>query len=268
MSKYLIPILLLFLTFSGCSKSDRNSLTPLAEVNGEVLYLEDFRSTFSDDQWNQLSAEQKKQEIEDWVNVTLLAQEAREQKLDEERAVKQRIDYAGKKIKANALIAKRLANIHIGEEELFNYYRLHRNDFQSKQIEYDVQRILVTSPATAEILLKRLREGYDFNTAVYEHSQEELRNNLGRMGFVSSAGEDSLFWRAAHALRPNELGIATSNGSNYILRHTRQREGTQEANFGEYRGEIREIILRERQSQVYNDLVRELKMKTSNIYYY
>ncbi|MBW6513968.1 MAG: hypothetical protein K0B87_04335 [Candidatus Syntrophosphaera sp.] len=271
MHKYLLSILLaLALLMPGCDKwkKDSSQLTPLAEVNGEVLYQEQFRSTFSDEQWERLSPEQKKQEIEDWVNVTLLAQEAEEQNLAEELAVRQRIDYATKKIKANALISKRLANINIGEEEMFNYYRLHRNDFQSKLMEYEVQRILCPDPATPEILLRRIREGYNFNTAVLEQSQEGLKQNLGRMGFVTAAGEDSLFWRAAHELKQNEPGIANIAGMTYILRHTNQREGNQDANFSEYRNEIRAILLRDKQKQAYEDLVRELKIRTSAIYYY
>jgi hypothetical protein len=267
MPRYLILALALF-TLAGCSTRNKEKQTPLAEVNGEVLTLEGFRSTFSDEEWNKLSPEQKKQQIEDWVNVTLLAQAADEQKLGAERSVRQRMDYAVKKIKANALIASRLASIDIGEEELFNYYRIHRSEFQSKLLEYDVQRILTKDASTADILLKRLREGYDFNTAVSEQSQEILRDKLGRMGFVAAAGKDSLFWRAAHSLKENDPGVVSIEGATYILRYTGQREGSQDANFNEYRDEIRQILLREKQKQVYEDILRQLKTQENEIYYY
>ncbi len=266
--RFALAFLLLLAVLSACERSRGDKATPLAEVNGEVLTLEGFRSTFSDEQWQRLSSEQRKTEIENWVNVTLLAQAAAEQKLDEEKAVQQRIDYAVKKVKANALIAQRLANISIGEEELFNYYRLHRSEFQSKLLEYDVQRILLRDESAAQILLKRLREGYDFNAAVSEQSQELLRDKGGRMGFVTASGKDSLFWRAAHELKPNEAGTVTVDGQSYVLRHTQQREGSQDANFTEYRGEIRAILLREKQKQAFDDLVRELKMRSNKIFYY
>lgn len=266
----LLAVIFFAAMIAGCvnGNNDEKDLTPLAEVNGEILYLEDFCSTFSKEQWEQLTSAQRKREIEDWANVTLLAQEAGEQNLDEEKAVRQRIDYAKKKVLANALIARRLANIQISEEDLFNYYRVHRNNFQSKLMEYDVQRLLCEDEATAKILLKRLQEDYDFDTAVIEHSLEDMDGNLGRMGYVAPAGEDSLFWRAARELGENEPGIAEINDNIFIIRHTGQREGTQDANFTEYRNEIRQIMLREKQTQAYNDLVRELKMKKGEIYYY
>ncbi len=44
-----------------------------------------------------------------WVNLTLLSQYADSKGLDKDKAVKQKISYATKKVKANALIAKRLS---------------------------------------------------------------------------------------------------------------------------------------------------------------
>jgi peptidyl-prolyl cis-trans isomerase C len=268
MHRYLLPLMLILLVLSACSNKKAEKETPLAEVNGEVLSMEDFRSTFTDEQWNNLSGEQKKQEIQDWVNVTLLAQAADEEKLDEEKAVRQRIDYAAKKIKANALIAKKMANLDIGEEEMFNYYRMHQSDFQGKLQEYSVQRIKVKDAGTADILFKRLQEGYDFDAALREYDQESLRDNQGKMGFISATGADSLFWRAAHLLKQNEAGKADVSGGSYILRWTDKREGSQDANFGEYRSEIRTILLRDKQKQVYEDLLKELKMKAGEIVYY
>jgi len=266
-SRRLIPFLLCLALLFAC-KVKQEPGTPLAQVNDDVLTLEAFRSTFSEEQWNRLSSEQRKREIEDWVNVTLLAQEADRLKLNEEQAIRQRMDYAVKKVKANALIAQRLANITISEDQLFNYYRVHQADFQTRLMEYHVQRIFLREKNSAEILLKRIKDGYNFSEAVLNHSQENLRENLGNLGFVASGGADSLFWKAARDLKQNEPGLLAANDGFYILRWTEQREGSQEANFEEYRAEIRTILLRERRKQVYEELVRELKMKTDKVYYY
>lgn len=268
MRKYLPLLLLVLLALGACGKKQQRQSTPLAQVNDEVLTLEDFRSTFTEEQWSSLSEEQKKKEIDDWVNLTILAQEADLQELGEQPAIQQRIDYAAKKIKANALIARRLSGIQVSDDALFNYYRVHRADFQSKMMEYYVQRIFVGEGNLAEALLKQINAGLDFDTAVSEYSREPLKSKLGRMGFVTADSADSLFWRAAHALEPGIPGILNTAEGTYILRYTEQREGTQEANFEEYRAEIRNLLLRDRQIEIYDDLVRELKAKTPKVYYY
>jgi len=88
------------------------------------------------------------------------------------------------------------------------------------------------------------------------------------MGYVTANGPDSLFWRAAHELKKDEIGrLATADGV-YLLRYINQREGSKEANFEDYKGEIRAILLAEKLNQVYEDLLRELKAKDNKIYYY
>jgi len=270
MKRFLIAAIMVFILCSSCElKEEKEEFTPLAEVNGEVLTLEAFRSLYTDEQWNKLSETQKRKEIENWVNLTILAQEADNEKISEEKATKLRIDYAIKKVKANALLARRLANLTISEEEMFNYYRLHQAEFNRKLMEYNIQRILCPDENSAKNLLNKIKSGeYDFNLAVVDYSLEELKSRQGRMGFVSANSPDSLFWKAAQKLKINEPGIVNVNGKTYIIRFTEQREGTQEATFVDYRGEIYDLLLKEKKQQVYNDLVRELKMKNNDIYYY
>lgn len=68
-------VLILFLLFAGCTKKGDNpeKLTPLAEVDGDFMYQEAFRGLFTDEQWNEMSPEQRKREIENWVSLTLMA---------------------------------------------------------------------------------------------------------------------------------------------------------------------------------------------------
>jgi hypothetical protein len=134
MKKYIIIFVASILLFS-CAKKEEKGIA-LAQVDKEVLYLEDFKSTFSLEDWDNLSPEQRKKYIEDWVNLTLLSQYADSKGLDKDKAVKQKISYATKKVKANALIAKRLSQIEVSEDQLFNYFRLHQGEFKKNAVEY------------------------------------------------------------------------------------------------------------------------------------
>jgi hypothetical protein len=135
MKKYIIIFVASILLFS-CAKKEEKGIA-LAQVDKEVLYLEDFKSTFSLEDWDNLSPEQRKKYIEDWVNLTLLSQYADSKGLDKDKAVKQKISYATKKVKANALIAKRLSQIEVSEDQLFNYFRLHQGEFKKNAVEYE-----------------------------------------------------------------------------------------------------------------------------------
>jgi len=100
-------IILLVLSFFGCNRESK-SFEKLAEVNGEILYLEEFVAMMGEDNWMAMDSSARRKAVEDWVNITILAQKAKKDKLLERPGVKQRLDIAEKKVSANALIAERL----------------------------------------------------------------------------------------------------------------------------------------------------------------
>ncbi|MDD4308810.1 MAG: peptidylprolyl isomerase [Candidatus Cloacimonetes bacterium] len=260
-------LMVLLVGFSACKKKQEKGIS-LAQVNEEILYLEDFKSTFGVGDWDNLSPEQRKKFIEDWVNLTVLAQYADEQGLHKDRAVQQKIFYAAKKVKANTLISKRLAEIQVSEDQMFNYFRLHQGEFQKNAVEYNIQRIALSDKISAENVLAQLSRGMSFNEAVNRYSTEELKYKAGMMGFVSAATGDSTFWLAARNLKENETGIVNKDQLWFVFRIESSRVTTMEANFEDYRADIKRKIILEKQDQVYQDLLRETKSRTEKIYYY
>ncbi len=264
---FYLLLILLALASGACTKAaDRGR--KLAQVGSEILYEMDFKAGFSTNDYKNLSPEDRKKYIEQWVSLTLLAQEAEKQELHKEDFVISRIDYAAKKIKANTLIASRLQELKISEDELFNYYRIHLGEFQKPIMEYKVQRIFVSDYDRVQRIKKEIDGGLDFGSAVSIFSQENLRNSNGYMGFVSNTGAESLFWNVAKDLEQGQIGIVSGDGGWFLIRHYESRNAGEEAGFEIYKDEIRKRLLQERRQQVYNDLLLELKQKNSDIYYY
>jgi len=266
MKKFALILIALILLFA-CTKKEEKGVA-LAQVDKEILYLDDFKSTFAVEEWEKLSPETRKKYIEDWVNLTLLAHYADKQGLDKDKAVKQKINYAAKKVKANALIAKGLSEIEVSEDQLFNYFRLHQAEFQKNAVEYNIQRISLMDKISAENVLQQLNQGMSFAEAVQRYSTEELKNRGGFMGMVSASGPDSLFWLKARELKENEFGLIYKEPMWYVFRVLESKITPQEANFEDYREEIKRKVLLEKQDQVYQELIKAIKSQTSEIYYY
>lgn len=102
----------------GCKKDKQPQGTILAQVGDDKLYEESFKSVFSEEEWASMDSETRKKYVQDWVNLTLLAQESKRAGLDNSLEVKQKLDFATKKVKANALIADRMADLEISEDAL------------------------------------------------------------------------------------------------------------------------------------------------------
>lgn len=267
MKKYIILLVLLTALLLSCKKA-RDESPILAQVGEEVLTEAAFNSLFSKAELDSLSTEVRRKYIEDWVNLTVLAQEADLQELSETPALRARLEFARKKVKANALIGQRLASIRVSEDELFNYFRVHQGEFESNLKEYSLQRILIHDKTTAELILGRLSSGLAFEEAVRNYSLEELKSNAGLMGWVSKAGADSSLWTAANGLALNVPALYNQGANWYVFRIVDERLGAQEANFEDYKTEIRHRIIAEKEEQVYLELVRELKARNDKIYYY
>jgi hypothetical protein len=259
----LLTILALFLLL-GCNTTAQDSEI-VAQVDKETLTLAELKSNFSDSQWKNLSAEQKKTFVQQWINMTLLAQEADAMGMDNDKAIKLKIKYAAKKIKANSLIASRLAAEKVSEEDLFNYYRIHQGEYNQPRMNYKVQRIYVTDNTILSKVLQELENGMKFDDAVRVYSQETLGQTGGFMGTVSPADADSTFWLAVRKVKLFEISTLAKNDGYFILRAYAEEPGTKETGFEASKDDIRRRILDERRKQVYDDLLKELKSK-SDVY--
>ncbi len=267
MNRFLLLCLLLLILLTACGKKAEKGIA-LAQVNKEILYLENFKATFGVEEWDALNPELRKKYIEDWVNLTVLAQYADEQNLNKSLAVRQKMDYAAKKIKANALITQRLAQVQVSEDQMFNYFRLHQANFQKNAVEYNIQRIALKDKLNAENVMTQLNQGMSFNEAVQRYSSEELKAKNGFMGFISSAGADSSFWLAARNLPEKGFGLINKDQLWFIFRILEERTTSQEANFEDYRAEIKRKVILEKQDQIYQELIKEVKSQTGKIFYY
>lgn len=262
--KHILFALLITLSIMACSLFEKKGEV-IAQVDKETLTMEEFKANFTDSEWKGLSAEQKKEYVQQWVNLILLAKEAEKQGLKNNKQVKNKINYAEQKILGNALISSQLAAEKISEEDLFNYYRIHQGDFSKPMMNYKVQRIYLTDFAQLNRVKQEIQNGMKFEDAAKVYSQEELGKTGGFMGLVTSEDADSTIWLAVHNLKLFELTTLQKDQGYYLLRNVSEESGTNERGFEGLKDEIRRRILIERRKQVYDDLIKELKSK-SDVY--
>ncbi|MFO7659871.1 MAG: peptidylprolyl isomerase [Candidatus Cloacimonadaceae bacterium] len=259
-----IVILVVLLSLTACSLFEKKEEI-VAQVGKETLFLDEFKANFSDTEFNALTNEQKREYIQQWINLTLLSQEAEKLGLNSDKSVRNQVRYAEKKILGNALIATRLQSERISEEDLFKYYRIHQGDFIQPLMNYKVQRIYVSDASLAAKVRQEIINGLRFEDAAKIYSLEVLGQNGGYMGTVTPSDADSSFWQAVSKANLYDIVTLQKDNGFYLLRSYEEEQGTGEAGFDGLKDEIRKRILDERRKQVYDDLLRELKSK-SDVY--
>jgi hypothetical protein len=65
--KNLLFILVLLLSLSGCSLFEKKGEI-IAQVDKETLSMDEFKANFSEAEWKSLTAGQKKEYVQQWVN--------------------------------------------------------------------------------------------------------------------------------------------------------------------------------------------------------
>ncbi len=252
-------ILIFVAALFSCVQTEDESI--VAQVNEIKLTMDEFKANFSDSEWEILTDEKKKEFIQDWVQLTLLAQEADALEISQSFKIKERIKSAGINIKANALIATKLANVTISEDELFNYYKIHKSEYKISHKEYKVQRIFTKDEAKLKGILDAIKNT-SFKEAAIEYSEEPAGKNGGYIGFVSKKNIHENIWDALTSLQKHYYKSVETNKGFYVLRFYDTKTVYANKTFLEVKEEIRKTVTKKKKEEVYNNLIIELKNKS------
>jgi parvulin-like peptidyl-prolyl isomerase len=254
-----IPFLLLLIILFSCNKETNETI--VAKVNNDKLTLSEFKARFSQSYWNRMKDSEKKKYINDWIQLTLFAQEADRLKLSKTPEVKAKLDNAVKNIKSNALLAYKLSQISVAEDDLLTYYKLHKKDFREKVLQYKIQRILVKDPTRLAFIRQELEEK-PFSYCAKKYSDESLGKNGGYMGYVSKRDIDKTMWNEVTSLKRNHYKTLKADKGYYIIRWTDKREKFIPKEFSRVKQKIKEIVLQQKREEYINKLLKELKSKS------
>lgn len=264
MKRVLLLILLISLILiSGCEK-DKGTI--IAQVNGEVLTLEEFQNSFSSVEYSSMSSETKRDWVNRWVELTLLAQKADEDDfLKDNKLINFRIENAKKKVKSNAYINKQLSTIKVSDEELFNYYRLHQGEFSKNANTYKIQRIFFTDQ-NEMLKVKAMLDGgtLKFTPAAIKFSQEDIGKFGGYLNEgVTETGTEADIYKILGTIKQYEYTTMPYKNGFLIVRYISVTESLQERSFEEMKPEIETIILNEKRKDIYKNLIKDIKSESN-----
>ncbi|MCF7911015.1 MAG: peptidyl-prolyl cis-trans isomerase [Candidatus Cloacimonetes bacterium] len=257
--KSLIFILLFLVLLPGCERK-LEEREYLAKVNEETLSQEEFEASFSEDEWQEMSRKEKEQHLQEWVNLTALAQKCDMEKLSEVGVIRARINSAVKKIKANTVIANHLNNIKITEEELFNYYQLHKREYLKEIREYKYQRIVISDETAFRAAIEELKSEKKFKEVAKDYSETSEGSTGGYMGFASKGDMEAEVWNTLEGLEQYRWKSVQIADKYYLLRWYEKREASIEKNYAELKESLRTELLKEKQDDEYQEIMKDIEL--------
>jgi peptidyl-prolyl cis-trans isomerase C len=172
---------------AGKADTAAKATTVVATVNGKAIdseMLNVFVQAVSQNPGAEVSAEQKKQMLDQLINMTLAAQAAEKDGLENDASVKARMQLVKTQLLAEAATEKYMKAHPVSESETKAEY-----DTQVANMpkEYKARHILVDSKEKADEIIKQLAAGGDFaKIATKESKDAGSGKNGGDLGWFSA----------------------------------------------------------------------------------
>ncbi|MCK4427237.1 MAG: peptidylprolyl isomerase, partial [candidate division Zixibacteria bacterium] len=230
---FILLILILFLGLGGCKKKEQTQKPPkdvIARVNEGVLTKWDLEMDIPEAQRGFITLQQKRDYVRAWIENEILHQEAKRKRIDQDEAVKWRIDRAARSTIIEAFLEKELGDrVKVSEDETKQYYQKNKNAFRREQDEVRISHILVRNIAEAGLITVRLQEGESFEVIAKDMSLDEASQERGGdMGYVLLSNLPPDFYEAVTKLRIGGISapIRTNYGFDIIMLTDRKEKGS------------------------------------------
>lgn len=236
----------------------------LAEVNGKKITGVDY-NLFIDSLNPQLKQyfggeELNKDVVNELVYQALLYEDAMEKGMDKEDEFIQVVEKTKESMLKTYALGKLLATAELKDEDIKKFYEKNKDAFKQGE-SADASHILVEEEDKAREIYEKIKNGGDFEELAKEYStcpSKEKGGNLGTFtkGQMVKEFEDAVF--------ENEVGTITEpvkTQFGYHIIKINQKNDASELSFDEVKDRIVEQVRRQKEQEIYNKRITELKDK-------
>jgi parvulin-like peptidyl-prolyl isomerase len=204
--------------------------------------------------------EQFKEVVRGMVQEELLLQDATTEGLDQEGAVKAKLEQARRQVLIEELLQRKvIAQSQVTDEEARKMYEDNQPLFSVETMR--VSHIMVKTEAEAEAILAELQAGKDFAELAKAKSQDtgsaEKGGDLGELRRGQAVRE---FEEAAFRLKEGELSPVVKTQYGYHILKGGAHVTAVEP-FDEVKGRIRQLLLQQKQQEAFMAFIADLEKK-------
>lgn len=156
-----------------------------------------------------------------------------------------------------------LEKVPITKREIQNYYNQNRNSFR-EPVKYKVRHILVATNDTAQAILHQLKKRASFPSMVRSYSISPDKAVDGELGFVEKGFFPEEIEKAIFKMRRiNQLSEIVHSQHGYHIFKLEGIRRSRRLSFNAARPKIKQILVNQKQDEVYARWITKLKSKAS-----
>lgn len=256
-------LIVMIVGVAACSKKDNSEV--LATINGDKITIDEFNKELDRIPMNMkmvvATQSGKKNYLERLIVKRLLLKEAAKENIESDKEFQDRLKDIKEQLLLEALLKKKINTAaQITDEELKRYYEKNKENFK-KDKEINTRHILLKTEEDARQMLSRLQNGEDFVELAKQYSADpSAATTGGEIGFHPKGSLLPEYEKAAFSL--NKVGDISGIVKTRLGYHIIKLEGVRPpsyASFDEVKEFIRQKMLQERQAELIENYINELK---------
>jgi peptidyl-prolyl cis-trans isomerase C len=257
---YIVLLLAFLLSGMRCGEAEKKSRPKdaLVCINHECLTERDIEYQIPDAYRGAVTPEEKKEYVKRWIRNEIIYQEAKRQKVDQDKKVKSLVKQGIKDILVKEFIDQKLKDkLKVTEEEARRYYQQNRQQFAWEDDYVRISHIFIQGMSGATLADLLLKEGNKFEDIALKMSEDETtKKKGGDLGFVRTQDLSPEIAEFASKLKEEEISppIQTSYGYEIIRVTDRRQKGSHKGFQWAKEEIINSLTLQYRQREIENIL--------------
>lgn len=263
---YIILLLAFLLSGMRCGEAEKKSRPKdaLVCINDECLTERDIEYQIPDAYRGSVTPEEKKEYVKRWIRNEIIYQEAKRQKVDQDKEVKSLVKQGIRDIVVKEFIDQKLKDkLKVTEEEARRYYQQNRQQFVWEDDYVRISHIFTEGIAGATLADLLLKEENKFEDVALKISEDERNKKKGGdLGFVRTQDLSPEIAEFASKLKEGEISppIQTSYGYEIIQVTDRRQKGSPKGFKWAKEEIINTLFLQYRQREIEN-ILNQLREK-------
>jgi peptidyl-prolyl cis-trans isomerase C len=277
--KKFIPLaFIVFFLISGCSKSDdgkgflsnlgfkgsKNDSHMVARVGDDVItdrQIEQFIGQLPPQVSAHYSPREIRKEIaEGFLNMKILAWEAKRRGIDKREDVQLKIATLQEQALAREVEEELKKNIKVDESEIKKYYDEHKDRY-SPSPRIHARQITVASETDAKTVLAKLGKGADFAQTAQQLSKDANASKGGDMGWMVQGSMDPALEKVAWGLKEGQLSPVIKTQQGFSIIKVENIIPGRDRPYDQVKSSIERMVMRDKLNKAVEDLKTDIKRK-------
>lgn len=261
--KFTIPALCLLALFACKPAAEKKEGKPLAEVNGKVITVDDFKAEVDNlppyIKPMAQSQQGKKELLESMIVRQLILDKANKEGIADSKEVTAKLEDLKKRVIVETYLKKKIEqDVKVSDAEMKQFYDQNKEKFKSTD-QVHASHILVKSEKEAQDIQAQLKKGAKFEDLAKKYSADSSAAKGGDLGWFGKGAMVPEFEKTAFSLKEGEVSdiVKTPYGFHLIKVTGKRPAGIR--SFDEVKDQIKAALLPAKQQELFQKMREEVK---------